>query len=124
MADVKNGKITAPASLYLKGWPRYMSRPRLVMAAWCRRCRTAHPLAWLPHWPANTVVGPAKGCRGFRAVLDDEARRELPQLLQRFANCKAGYAEWLKTAARPQRDGKRLLLGRPLTTKSKFDDDS
>jgi hypothetical protein len=101
-----------------------MSRPRLVLAAWCRRCRTCHTLAWSASWPANHVVGPADGCPGFFAVLDDEARRELPQLVQKLANCQEGYRHWKRSATRPRPEGNRLLLGRPMTNKGNFIDDS
>jgi hypothetical protein len=124
MANVGNRKATALASLYLRGWPRFMSRPRLVVAAWCRKCRTAHVLAWSAKWPANRVVGPARGCPGFFARLDDEARKELPELVRRFENCQAGYKAWLKTARRPEPDAGRRMMRRPLTAKGDFVDDS
>jgi hypothetical protein len=101
-----------------------MSRPRLVLVAWCRRCKTAHVLEWSASWRADTVVGPAKGCRGFRAVLDDEAKAELPELLRKLANCRANFEACRKTASRPRPDPSRRMLRKPLTAKGDILDDS
>jgi hypothetical protein len=114
-------KTVALASIFLKGYPRWISKPRLVCIAWCQRCRTTHSMRWRPSWNCNHQVGPVKTCRAFRAALDDEAKAQLPELIRQLVNCRRAYKAWLAEGVKPS-PGSGQRLGR-VTGRGDFDDD-